>query len=381
MATITVTQDEDYRDNLLFNIDAITFNTPDPSATATFSSTQFAQNGGAIADNVVITGDSNQNLVFVFMSAPGTFSAAGWQFANWSGGDLDFAAIGGTNGVDTITAAASPGTNFFVRGGLGADILYAGSDGTTFSYDAGDIVAGEQIYGGSGQDAIRPESNGGGGTDYDFRLVNMTSVEVLQMDIGVTDGIARVTLAGSQIGASGINIVSSSAILHDALIVRGAAVNLAGVTFPNWTNDDDDIRIVGTKKANTLVGSIKDDDIVGGRGRDQLTGGGDDDNFVFNTKADSTPGAKHRDTILDFVQGADLINLAGVDANSNKGGNQFFSFIGAAKFHHKAGELRVTHNATSDIAMVSGDTNGDGKADFQIKVLTPVTLLATDFAL
>ena len=77
----------------------------------------------------------------------------------------------------------------------------------------------------------------------------------------------------------------------------------------------------------------------------------------------------------------DDIDLAGIDAKAGVAGNQAFKFIGAAKFHHKAGELQVKYNDATDIAIVSGDVNGDGKADFQIEVHSATALQATDFIL
>jgi Ca2+-binding RTX toxin-like protein len=373
MTTLTVTQDFNYGSSLLNNIDAITYNTADPSATAQFSAGSF---GSGILNNVLITGDSKQDIFIVNMPTTGTFSAAGWQFSNWDG--PDFVGINGTSGADIITAPSGSGFAF-VNGGGGADILHAGSTATTFSYGAGsDIKAGEQVFGGAGQDAIRPSSNGSA-PSYDFSLVALSSVEILLMDIGTADGAAKVTLAGSQIGSGGINLVSSGDIFHDALIVKGAAVDLSAVTFSLWTNNDDSITISGTKHANILIGSSQDDDIIGGRGRDHLTGGGNDDNFIFKSKMDSLKGATHRDVIQDFAQGSDLIDLHKIDANANKAGNQTFHFIDAKHFHHKAGELHFV--TKSGFLLAEGDVNGDGHADFQIEVHGPATLLATDFVL
>ena len=291
MATLTVTHTTNYGSSLLLNIDAITFNTADPTAFATFSAGQF---GTAIANNVLITGDSKQDILVVNMPTPGTLSAAGWQFSNWTSASGDFVAINGSSGADIITSPSGTGSIVLIAGGGGADILHAGSTATTFSYNLGsDIKAGEQVFGGAGTDALRPSSTGAA-PSYDFSLVALSSVEILLLDIGTQDGTATVKLAGSQIGAGGINLVSSGSIFHDALIVKGAAVNLSTVTFSSWTNDDDSITIRGTKKANTLIGSSQDDNIIGGRGRDHLTGGGNADNFIFNSELDSLNGATHR---------------------------------------------------------------------------------------
>jgi len=49
--------------------------------------------------------------------------------------------------------------------------------------------------------------------------------------------------------------------------------------------------------------------------------------------------------------------------------------------HHKVGELQVKYNAVTDIAIVSGDIDGNGKADFQIEVHSAAALAKADFIL
>jgi Ca2+-binding RTX toxin-like protein len=102
-----------------------------------------------------------------------------------------------------------------------------------------------------------------------------------------------------------------------------------------------------------------------------MTGNDGADTFWYETKAESRKGAASRDVITDFsgVLGGDhdLIDLSFIDAKKGPH-NQTFKFIGAHKFHDRAGELQVKYNAVSHIAIVQGDVNGDGKADFQIEV-------------
>ena len=75
---------------------------------------------------------------------------------------------------------------------------------------------------------------------------------------------------------------------------------------------------------------------------------------------DSLKGAK-RDVILDF-ESVDIIDLSRIDANVQKGGNQKFKFIDDDPFGGHRGELRFAND------VLSGDVDGDGKADFQIQV-------------
>lgn len=149
--------------------------------------------------------------------------------------------------------------------------------------------------------------------------------------------------------------------------------------------------MIGSKGADTLAGNAGKDalrgnggnDILsGGEGRDWLTGGaGSDklsggagrDTFIFMDTSDS-PAGKSRDIITDF-DSADRINLAAIDANEGRGGDQSFSFIGDDAFTKKAGQLHLVHG------ILSGDTDGDGKADFSIAVRGGHTPDAGDFLL
>jgi hypothetical protein len=82
--------------------------------------------------------------------------------------------------------------------------------------------------------------------------------------------------------------------------------------------------------------------------------------------------------IADFHSGQDRIDLRGIDANATRKGNQAFTWAGAdgpflhpkesaaflkAGFTGQAGQLRYAHG------LLMGDTDGDGRADFQIKIV------------
>jgi len=58
-------------------------------------------------------------------------------------------------------------------------------------------------------------------------------------------------------------------------------------------------------------------------------------------------------------------------------GDQGFSFVGTNAFSHTAGELR--YEEISGSTFISGDTNGDGIADFMIKLDGIHALIGTDF--
>jgi len=124
-----------------------------------------------------------------------------------------------------------------------------------------------------------------------------------------------------------------------------------------------------------LDGGSGDDLLVGGAGKDTLIGGAGKDVFDFNSLAASK--VSHPDVIKDFEAG-DSIDLKDIDSKTGSGanaGDQAFTFIGTQQFHQVKGELRFKGG------LLSGDTNGDGQADFQIKVNGASALHDGDFAL
>lgn len=142
-----------------------------------------------------------------------------------------------------------------------------------------------------------------------------------------------------------------------------------------------DLNITGDAANNRLVGNAGDNSIAGGGGLDFLTGGAGDDVFVFSDPSDSAPTAQ--DWILDFEQGivgnpGDLISVFDIDAVDG-GRNNAFSFIGGNAFSNTAGELRYFQSASNTI--VEGDTNGDGNADFAIRLVGNFVLEDADFIL
>ncbi|MBX9459328.1 MAG: M10 family metallopeptidase C-terminal domain-containing protein [Rhizobium sp.] len=127
----------------------------------------------------------------------------------------------------------------------------------------------------------------------------------------------------------------------------------------------------GGAGGDTLVGGKGNDRLTGGLDADTLTGGGGKDQFVFRTVNDSMPGAF--DTITDFnPRQGDRIDLKAIDADGSRSGNQGFIFIGDDDFSGTAGELRFETSGTG--IDLSGDTDGDGAADFLVHIAKAGTL-------
>ncbi|MDB5523996.1 MAG: Hemolysin type calcium-binding protein [Rhizobium sp.] len=131
---------------------------------------------------------------------------------------------------------------------------------------------------------------------------------------------------------------------------------------------------------DTLRGESGNDTLLGGSGRDKLEGGTGADTFVFRSIKDSTATSAGRDLIYDFSRSqGDKISLSAIDAKSATSGNDKFTFVGDDAFHKKAGELR--YETKNGDTLISGDVNGDSKADFAIVLNAAYTLSASDFLL
>lgn len=137
--------------------------------------------------------------------------------------------------------------------------------------------------------------------------------------------------------------------------------------------DGDKDVLIGGGGADELYGGPGNDRLVGGPGSDLLIGDSGADTFVFQSAKMSLPGA--RDTIKDFETGVDTIVLKPIDANTEAGGNQAFTFIDDDPFSNTPGELNFRNH------ILSGDLDGDGQADLQIYIPGVSTLWDSDFIL
>lgn len=147
---------------------------------------------------------------------------------------------------------------------------------------------------------------------------------------------------------------------NDLMIGSSQSDSLAG-------NDGNDV-LRGNGGTDTLSGGGGSDRLNGGAGADVLTGGAGRDTFIFSSRSEAS-----RDTVTDFDR-YDRIDLSGIDANEAKRGDQAFKFISEHAFTKHAGELHVSNG------VLSGDVDGDGKADFAITV-KGVALTVDDFIL
>ncbi|MBK4215823.1 hypothetical protein JJJ17_07795 [Paracoccus caeni] len=166
---------------------------------------------------------------------------------------------------------------------------------------------------------------------------------------------------------------------HDLIAGGGGKDEIfGGIGDDRLSGDDGDDRLFGEAGNDTLAGGVGNDTLTGGQDADHLTGGYGADLFVFNSAFETRVWG--RDTITDFQQSQnDRIALRAMDADTTLRGDQAFDFIGRAKFSGDAGELRFEHRDGN--TLISGDVNGDGKADFAIQLIGRIALDLDDFIL
>jgi Ca2+-binding RTX toxin-like protein len=257
-------------------------------------------------------------------------------------------------------------------------LIKNGSDGRgTFSEDVvpftfGDIevILISEVEGSAGDFAL------GGGL---FSFGNVRAFEVK------IDGNAGHTLTGFEFVVSDLFADASDNDELDTLIPQIFAGNdeLNGSPFGDvlFAFGSDDV-LDGNDGNDELDGGANHDELTGGLGADLLRGGADLDTFIFLSIAESTKGKAGRDTILDFNRAeGDTIDLSAIDAKRGDGKvDGTFKFIKKKAFHDKKGELRYKVTKDGD-ALLQGDTDGNGKADFAIVVTDITKLKHTDFDL
>ena len=256
--------------------------------------------------------------------------------------------LDGGAGADTLRGAGGDDT---LAGGAGADLLDGGAGNDTLRGGEDDDV----LVGGAGNDVL----DGGAGSDTASYASGSAAVRV------------SLAISGAQATGGGGN---------DTLT---GIENLIGGTGADLLVGNDEGNVLdGGNGADQLLGGGGADVLIGGAGRDMLAGGGGGDAFRFASIKD-LPGiaATTADVILDFstAQG-DYIDLSGIDAIKQTANvNDAFVWIGSAAFSKVAGQLHYV--VTAGVGLVSGDIDGNGIADFAIRIDGGPALAATDFVL
>jgi Ca2+-binding RTX toxin-like protein len=287
------------------------------------------------------------------------------------------AAISGTGNAAGNVIIGNTGANILAGLG-GADTINGGDGLDTASYAASTSAVAISL-------ATATASGGDAQGDVLTNIENLTGSgfdDTLEGDGGnnVLAGGAGVDMLSYAHAAAGVSV---NLALSGAQATGGAGMDTVNL-FENLTGSGFGDTLTGSSGANSLIGLDGADSLSGGSGNDTLAGGAGDDTLSGGANADRfvfVDGPAGVDTIADFSSAQlDKIDLVGLDANTTLGGDQAFVFIGAAAFHGVAGELRFATVAGGGVT-VTGDTNGDGVADFTLNLSTVTSVAAGDFLL
>jgi len=279
------------------------------------------ENAGEGTDAVFAT--ANYRLSANVENLALTGSASIWGYGN----ELDNQ-LSGNGGANKLFGLAG---NDQLDGGAGVDRMFGG---------AGDDVYAVDSY------SDRVIENAGEGTD----------TVIVSASYRLSANVEELAMAGNA------DLWAYGNAIDNGLTGNGGANKLYGM--------------IGN---DALDGGAGNDWLEGGAGHDVLTGGAGSDSFVFRDGDFGGATAATADEITDFTHGDDHIRLNFVDANTLLDGDQAFAFLGSAAFDNHAGELR--YEQISGNTYVEGDTNGDGIADFMIRVDGLHTLASGDFVL
>ncbi len=306
---------------------------------------------GGTGDDALLGGDGNDTLISD-LGADNLIGGAGIDTASYA------ESLEGINAAVGSAVFKATGPDLIVRGMIADDI--ENITGSQFA---------DQLAGSSGANLLR----GLGGDD---TVLGLGGDDILSGGAG----------ADRLVGGAGIDLVTyfgtSVGVKVDLLTGFGSDGEAQGDTYAGIENVNGSMGgdlIFGNADGNALNGFEGVDSLVGAAGRDVLTGGAGADRFVFTVLADSAIGAG-ADRITDFSRAqGDRISLLEIDANTALPGNQAFTFIGTALYHHAAGELRFAQLAS--VTTIAGDVDGDGTSDFHIVLTGTATLQAGDFVL
>jgi Ca2+-binding RTX toxin-like protein len=362
---------------------------------------------GFNAGNDIVVASTDYTLtgnVEVLSLLAGT-NATGNDLANTITGNAAANVIDGKAGADTMTGLT--GDDTYVVSDAGDVVVEAANGGTDmvialFDYTLGDnvetltLAAGSKATGNALANAIIGNAgdntlDGQGGAD--TMTGGLGNDDYIVADAG--DVVVEAANGGFDTVHAAFDYTLGANL--EALVLGGGAAKGKGNAAANT--------LTGNALANTLNGDAGTDTIDGGGGKDMLKGGkGNDllrgqagadqlwggagkDTFDFDAVSDIRKAAGKRDVIKDFEHGRDKIDLSTIDAKSLAAGNQKFKFVAAEGTHFTgvAGQLiwdqKDAAGKSHDVTLVSGDTNGDGIADFTLELSGLVNLTKGDFIL
>ncbi|MEM7505679.1 MAG: M10 family metallopeptidase C-terminal domain-containing protein [Pseudomonadota bacterium] len=231
-------------------------------------------------------------------------------------GTEDGESILGMGGNDVINGH---GGDDVIFGGKGNERAFGGAGDDRFVFFTSDISEGsnpyEYVNGGEGHDRIELVADQGGHV-FNWRYVNTNIRDVEMLDFADTPGNVDVIL---QLNAKPFGGIDPEAWLVDGNDNAGATeilsihdataskIDLSGLTFANWGEQDELVEIIGGDVDQTLIGTSEADEIRGEGGNDILIG----------RKGADVLFAGEGDDVLQGGEGADFLGGgAGLDMAS-----------------------------------------------------------------
>lgn len=287
----------------------------------------------------------------------------GTQFKDVFTGSAGNEAFMGMEGADKIKGGAGADTVRYHR-----DENYGGKKGIVADLDKGTVIDGfgdkdnlskiENVYGTYKADKFTGDDN-----DNQFRGISGKDSfsggkgmdEVVfdwWEDLGQHGVDVDLSLSKNQIKDDGFDNVETTKGIES---IGGSTLN-------------DTLKL--GKSNGWIWANAGDDTLIAGIGKQWFSGDDGADTFVFESLATLGTSGDNQDEIDDFTQGEDLIDLSGI------GG---LVFKGTAAFSNMAGELR--YEQADGNTIIYGDTDGDGTANFQLRLNDLVALADGDFVL
>jgi hypothetical protein len=129
----------------------------------------------------------------------------------------------------------------------------------------------------------------------------------------------------------------------------------------------------------SLHGGASETILIGGAGSQSFLGGSGKDIFSYLAISDSQNNKS--DSIGNFKQGSDVIDLHSINANPLSTSITSFKFIGTSAFSANGGEIRYYQDAVHNVTYIQADLLGDSSADMTIRVGRLFNFTAADFTL
>jgi hypothetical protein len=285
------------------------------------------------------------------------------------------AIVGGNpNGIQVVSANDVNISNNDVIALQGRPTTWIGLDTVAQATLSNNVAASFNLGGAasvsqSGDQTLSPVSDGGSSALNGWFNAHTSFLDQHPAAVTTALGNAGLLPGGGTLGADQIHAPDGGALIY----------GMAG-DDRIWGGSGDD-HLYGGPGNDIMVGGAGNDFMDGGPGADVMAGDYGSNTFIYQDGDFAGGVAASEDTILDFSSAkGDKIDLSRVDANTGTVGvNDPFTFIGTQAFHHTAGELR--YDVGGGAAILYGDTNGDGQADFAIKLVGVTSLSASDLIL